>query len=143
MGSEWLILVPIPFLSMSLVRFGVYGIRRTRRLRRTGVTADGWIVRNAARQRRSDGAKRTFYYPVVAWTTEDGRTCEYESSYGNDSGFGVGAPVTVRYAPEAPDEFTIEGWAPDIPYGALTVLGAVLTVGSVTALILRFLAFWP
>lgn len=101
-----------------------------------------WLDRpQRSRQRRSDGAKRTFYYPVVAWTTEDGRTCEYESSYGNDSRFGVGVPVTVRYAPEAPDEFTIEGWAPDISYGALTVVGAVLTVGSVTALILRFLAF--
>ncbi|MFE1175950.1 DUF3592 domain-containing protein [Streptomyces sp. NPDC058773] len=141
MDSNWLLIALAPFLGVFLVRFGVDGLRRTRRLRRTGVTADGWIVRNAARQRRSDGAKRTFYYPVVAWTTEDGRTYEYEHSCGNDAAFGVGAPVTVRYAPEAPDEFTIEGWAPDIPYGALTVGGAVLAVGSVTALIVRFLAF--
>ncbi|GFE20463.1 hypothetical protein Sliba_09160 [Streptomyces nigrescens] len=49
--------------------------------------------------------------------------------------------VTVQYDPEAPDRFAIEGWDTNVPHLLLTTLGAAFTVGTVTALIVRLLAF--
>ncbi|MEU6331758.1 DUF3592 domain-containing protein [Streptomyces sp. NPDC047049] len=145
MDREWLTLAPIPLiLGTPLLLIGVYGLRRTRKLRRTGVTANARIVRHVVRQYKSDGSKSTAYHPVAAWTAQDGRTCEYESWFGRGAvkhGFGLGARVLVRYDPEAPDRFTIEGWEPKIPFRVFTTVGTVLTVGTVTVLIVQLLAF--
>ncbi|MEV5124727.1 DUF3592 domain-containing protein [Streptomyces decoyicus] len=148
MDSKWLTLAPLPLiLGTPLLLIGVYGLRRARKLRRTGVTANARIVRHVVRRYKSKGSKSTAstaYHPVAAWTAQDGRTCEYESWFGRGAvknGFGLGARVMVRYDPEAPDRFTIEGWEPKIPYRVLTTVGAVLTVGTVTVLIVQLLAF--
>ncbi|WP_368066357.1 DUF3592 domain-containing protein [Streptomyces sp. VNUA116] len=74
--------------------------------RSSAVTA---IVRHVAR-RDDEGA--TYYHPLVAWTTRDGRTCEHSSRFGRGSvrgGFGVGTLVTVQYDPEDPSRFAIQG----------------------------------
>ncbi|MFI6106685.1 DUF3592 domain-containing protein [Streptomyces sp. NPDC051310] len=139
MGREWLFsLIPLAIGTVFLC-FGVYGLRRARALRRTGVSAEAWIVRHEAR-RDDEGA--TFHHPVAAWTAQDGRACEYPSRFGRGrvgNGFGVGAHVMVRYDPAAPQRFAIEGWDVKTVDLLFTVLGAVFTVGTVLVLLVRLL----
>ncbi|MFF9870497.1 DUF3592 domain-containing protein [Streptomyces sp. NPDC013953] len=139
MGRAWLFsLIPLA-IGTGFLAFGVYGLRRARALRRTGVSAEARIVRHDA-WRSDEGA--TFYHPVAAWTARDGRACEYPSRFGRGrvgSGFGVGAYVMVRYDPVAPHRFAIEGWDARTVDLLFTVLGAVFTVGTVLVLLVRLL----
>ncbi|MEV7025164.1 DUF3592 domain-containing protein [Kitasatospora sp. NPDC093558] len=139
MQREWLFsLIPLAIGAVFL-GFGVYGLRRAGALRRTGVTAEGRIIRHEAR-REDEGA--TFYYPVVAWTARDGRECEYASRFGRGvvkGGFGVGARVEVRYDPEDPRRYAIQGWDAATVDLVFTVIGSVLTAGTVLTLLARLL----
>lgn len=139
MERKWLFLLIPLTIGAVFLSFGVYGLRRARALRRTGVTAQGWIVRHDVR-RDDEGA--TFYYPVAAWTTRDGRECEYASRFGRGSvagGFGVGTVVMVRYDPEDPRRFAIQGWDIAAIDMLFTVLGSVFTVGTLVVLLVRLL----
>ncbi|WP_330328521.1 DUF3592 domain-containing protein [Streptomyces sp. NBC_00536] len=139
MEREWLFsLIPLTIGALFLC-FGVYGLRRAGALRRDGVTARAWIVRHDAR-RDDEGA--TFHYPVAAWTTPDGRACEYASRFGRGSVGSrarVGSSVLVRYDPEDPRRFAIQGWDTPAVDRLFTVLGALLTSGTLTALLVRLL----
>lgn len=62
MQREWLFsLIPLT-IGVVFLSFGLHGLRRAATLRRTGVTAEGRIVRHDAR-RHDEGA--TLYYPVA------------------------------------------------------------------------------
>ncbi len=139
MEREWLFsLIPLT-IGVGFLCFGVYGLRRASAIRRTGVTTEGRIVRHEVRRSDESG---TFYHPVAAWTTRDGRRCEHSSRLGRGSigvGFGVGVPVTVRYVPENPRRFAIQGWDNTAIDQLFTVLGSVLTAGTLTALLVRLL----
>ncbi|WP_137991645.1 DUF3592 domain-containing protein [Streptomyces vilmorinianum] len=139
MEREWLFsLIPLTIGAVFL-SFGVYGLRRAGALRRTGVTAEGRIVRHDVR-RDDEGA--TFHHPVAAWTTRDGRACEYSSRFGRGSiggGFGVGTPVMVRYDPEDPRRFAIQGWDAATVDLVFTVLGSVFTAGTLMVVLVRLL----
>ncbi|MGW7410644.1 DUF3592 domain-containing protein [Streptomyces sp. NPDC054833] len=139
MERAWLFsLIPLTIGTVCLC-FGVYGLRRASALRRIGVTAEARIVRHEV-VRNDEGP--TVYHPVAAWTDRDGRTCEYSSRFGRDvveSNFGVGAYVVVRYDPEAPHRFAIEGWDMRTVDLLFTVLGSLFTVGTVTVLLVRLL----
>ncbi|MGV4983327.1 DUF3592 domain-containing protein [Streptomyces sp. NRAIS4] len=139
MEREWLFsLIPLT-IGVAFLAFGVHGLRRAAALRRVGVTAEARIVRHDVR-RDDEGA--TFYHPVAAWTARDGRTCEYSSRFGRGvvgSDFRVGTHVVVRYDPEAPHRFTIEGWDMRAVDLLFTVLGSIFTVGTVTVLLVRLL----
>ncbi|GAA0593621.1 DUF3592 domain-containing protein [Streptomyces crystallinus] len=139
MERAWLVtLIPLTIGTVFL-SFGIYGLRRARALRRNGVTARARIVRHEVGRSDEGG---TFYYPVVAWTARDGRTCEYASRFGRGSvrgGFGVGSHAVVLYDPEAPDRFTIQGWDMKGVELLFTVVGAVFTTGTLTVLLIRLL----
>ncbi|MEU8030842.1 DUF3592 domain-containing protein [Streptomyces sp. NPDC049099] len=139
MEREWLFsLIPLTIGVLSL-GFGLYGLRLAGTLRRVGVTAEARVVRHDVR-RDDEGA--TFYHLVVAWTAQDGRTCEYSSRFGRGvvaHNFRVGSYVVVRYDPQAPHRFAVEGWDMRAVDLLFTVLGAVFTVGTVTALLVRLL----
>ena len=139
MEREWLFsLIPL-FIGVVFLCFGVYGLRRAGALRRTGVTAQGWIVRHDIR-RDDEGAR--FHHPVATWTTVDGRTCEHPSRFGRGEiagRFGVGAAVTVRYDPEDPRRFEIQDWDTTTVDLVFTVVGAVLFAGTAVALLVRLL----
>lgn len=137
MEREWLFsLIPLT-IGAAFLAFGIYGLRRAGALRRHGVTAQGRIVRHEVR-RGDEGAK--FYHPVAAWTTRDGRECEYSSRFGRGSiggGFGVGTSVTVRYDPADPRRFAIQGWDVATVDLLFTVLGSVFTAGTLMVLLVR------
>ncbi|MFD4548291.1 DUF3592 domain-containing protein [Streptomyces sp. NPDC058246] len=139
MEREWLFsLIPLT-IGVVFLSFGVYGLRRAGALRRTGVTAEGRIVRHAVRR---DNEGTTFYHPVAAWTTRDGRDCEYSSRFGRGSvggEFGVGTFVMVRYDPEDPRRFAIQGWDGAAVDLVFTVVGSVLTAGTSVVLLVRLL----
>jgi hypothetical protein len=136
---EWLFsLIPLTIGTIFL-GIGVHGLRRANALRRVGVTAEARIVRHDV-SRGDEGAK--YYHPVAAWTARDGRTCEYASRFGRGavgSGFRVGAYVVVRYDPQAPQRFAIEGWDMRWVDPLFTVLGAVFAAGTVTVVLVRLL----
>ncbi|MER5549916.1 DUF3592 domain-containing protein [Streptomyces sp. NPDC002589] len=136
MEREWLFLLIPLVIGVIFLCFGVYGLRLARALRRTGVTAAGRVVRHDTR-RDDDGA--TYHHPVVAWKTRDGRECEYTSRLGRGTAarsFGVGTSVTVRYDEENPRRFAVQGWDSTTVDTVFTVVGAVLTAGTLSVLLL-------
>ncbi|MBT2511825.1 DUF3592 domain-containing protein [Streptomyces sp. ISL-98] len=139
MEREWLFsLIPLTIGAVFL-SFGVYGLRRASAIRRTGVTAEGRIVRHDV-SRGDEGAR--FHHPVAAWTTRDGRECEYSSRFGRGvvgSGFGVGTVVMVHYDPEDPRRFAIQGWDAATVDLVFTVLGSLLTAGTLVVLLVLLL----
>lgn len=136
MEREWLFsLIPL-MIGVSSLCVGVYGLRRASALHRTGITAVGRIVRHDIRRDKEEGTR--FHHPVVAWTTPDGRECTYPSAFGRGTvlhGFGVGNSVTVLYDREKPGRFEILGWDSKSFYVVFTVVGAVLTAGTLTVLL--------
>ncbi|MEU8981512.1 DUF3592 domain-containing protein [Streptomyces sp. NPDC048309] len=82
--------------------------------------------------------------PAVRTGTErlDGRDCEYSSRFGRGSvggEFGVGTFVMVRYDPEDPRRFAIQGWDGAAVDLVFTVVGSVLTAGTSVVLLVRLL----
>ncbi|MFI7359682.1 DUF3592 domain-containing protein [Streptomyces avidinii] len=139
MGREWLFsLIPLT-LGVAFLGIGTYGLRRAALLRREGVTAAGRIVRHEV-SKGDEGA--TFYHPVAAWTSRDGRDHEYASRFGRGSvghAYRVGAGVTVRYDPQKPRRFEVVGWDARTVDLLLTVLGSIFTAGTVIVLLVRLL----
>ncbi|MFF5437606.1 DUF3592 domain-containing protein [Streptomyces achromogenes] len=135
MEREWLFLL-VPLLSgVSFLGVGVYGLRRAGALRRNGITAVGRVVRHDIR-RGDDGAE--YHHPVVAWTTRDGRECTYPSTFGRGTvlpGFGTGNSVTVLYDADNPRRFEIRGWDSKPFYLVFAGVGAVLTAGMSSVLL--------
>ncbi|MEU1199687.1 DUF3592 domain-containing protein [Streptomyces sp. NPDC005813] len=141
MEREWLFsLIPLA-IGVAFLGIGAYGLRRASVLRRSGVTAEGRIVRHDVRRNDEGGS---FHHPVAAWTTRDGRECAYSSRLGRGSvvgGFGVGTAVTVRYDPNDPRRFAIQGWDTPALDLLFTVLGSVLTGGTSVVLLVRLVMF--
>ncbi|MCX5264661.1 DUF3592 domain-containing protein [Streptomyces sp. NBC_00199] len=137
MERAWLFsLIPLA-LGAAFLGIGVYGLRRADALRRTGLTAQGRIVRHEV-GRGDEGA--TYYHPVAAWTTHDGRECEYSSRFGRGSlagAFGVGARVVVRYDADNPRRFAIEGWDATTVDRVFAVVGSLVIAGTSLALLVR------
>ncbi len=135
MEREWLFsLIPL-LIGVSFLCAGLYGLRRASALRRTGITAVGRVVRHDTR-RDDDGAK--YHHPVVVWTTRDGLDCTYPSSFGRGTvlhGYGIGSSVTVLYDAKNPRCFEIRGWEPKWFYLVFTVVGAALTAGTLSVLL--------
>ncbi|MFJ7592604.1 DUF3592 domain-containing protein [Streptomyces sp. NPDC097617] len=139
MGREWLFsLIPLT-VGVAFLGVGIHGLRRAGLLRRHGITAVARIVRHEV-MKGDEGV--TYYHPVMAWTSRDGRACEYSSRFGRGSvghAFGVGANATVRYDPENPRRFEVVGWDARTVDLLFTVLGSVFTAGTVIVLVVRLL----
>ncbi|MFB6516195.1 DUF3592 domain-containing protein [Streptomyces virginiae] len=137
MGPEWLFsLIPLT-LGLGFLAFGVSGLRHLSSLRREGAIAVGRIVRHKTSEGSEGG---TFYHPVAAWTSRDGRACEHTSRFGRGKvpkAFRVGASVTVRYDPEKPSRFFIVGMDGKVLDLLFTALGSLLAAGTVTVLLVR------
>ncbi|MFF8729347.1 DUF3592 domain-containing protein [Streptomyces sp. NPDC015171] len=123
-------------------------VRRVRRLLREGATARGVVTRHEQTRiapaadttsvRRSSGT--TVYYPVVAWSTGDGRAMETRADIARPKNrtLPVGARVEVRYDPANPSRWTLpaEGnglWWLFLALGALfAVMGLGFLIGALS-----------
>ncbi|MGK5640652.1 DUF3592 domain-containing protein [Streptomyces sp. URMC 126] len=121
-------------------------VRRTRRLLRDGARASGVVMR-LERTRIAPGSDTTgpdrgvgtaVYYPVIAWSTSDGRAMETGTDIarpGNRT-LPVGTRVEVRYDPADPTRWTLpaEGsgfWWLFVAMGALfVVIGLGFLIGA-------------
>ncbi|MFC8956121.1 DUF3592 domain-containing protein [Streptomyces sp. NPDC057101] len=135
MEHEWLFLLIPLVIGVTFLCIGAHGLRLARALRRTGTTAAGRVVGHDTR-RDDDGA--TYHHPVVAWTARDGREYAYPSRLGRSPArrLGVGTSITVRYDEENPRRFEIQGWDSTTVPAVFTVVGAVLTTGTLSLLLL-------
>ncbi|MFF4321345.1 DUF3592 domain-containing protein [Streptomyces sp. NPDC001568] len=116
-------------------------IRRVRVLLREGSTARGVVIRleetriapasDAGSTSRSVGT--TVYYPVITWSTGDGRAMETRTNVARpmDRTLPVGARVEVRYDAADPSRWTLpaEGTAFWWLFGALGALFVAMGLG--------------
>ena len=105
---------------------------RMRGLLRSGATAQGTVVGTV--QKSSDGD--TYYHPRVQFTTADGRTVVFTSTFGSQFAPRVGDPVPVRYRPDSPEHAEAHGatmWVLPAAVGSLFGLG--LLVAGIIAIL--------
>ncbi|MFF5809688.1 DUF3592 domain-containing protein [Streptomyces sp. NPDC012746] len=116
-------------------------IRRVRFLLREGSTARGVVTRleetriapasDAGSTSRSVGT--TVYYPVISWSTDDGRAMETRTNIARpkDRTLPVGARVEVRYDQADPSRWTLpaEGTAFWWLFSALGALFVLMGLG--------------
>jgi hypothetical protein len=84
------------------------------------------------------GRSARSYYPVVAFTTQDGRKIEFRSNMGsNPPAFSVGEAVRVRYLPDDPDSAGIEAffslWFLPLMFGGMGVIFLLVAGGVALA----------
>ncbi|WP_168714546.1 DUF3592 domain-containing protein [Streptomyces sp. A0592] len=120
---------------------------QVRALVRRGTLAHGLAIRLAATKLEGpgDGGTITFrssgttaYYPVIAWTTADGRAMETRTDIARsrDRTLTVGTRVEVRYDPAKPTRWTLPAessllWWLFVGIGALfVVIGSGFLVGA-------------
>lgn len=125
-------------------------VHRIRRLVRRGARAQGVVLRLAATQMEGPGEGATFtfrssgttvYYPVVAWTTADGRAMETSTDIARsrEKTLAVGTRVEVRYDPAKPTRWTLPAesgflWWLFVGIGALfVVIGSGFLIGALRA----------
>ncbi|MGY1435847.1 DUF3592 domain-containing protein [Streptomyces reniochalinae] len=94
-------------------------IRRTRGLVRSGARAQGVVSGLEPTQMKGPGSESTItvrtygdmtaYYPVVTWTTAEGRAMEtrWNIARPRERTLAVGTRVEVRYDPANPDRWTL------------------------------------
>ncbi|MFD4241891.1 DUF3592 domain-containing protein [Streptomyces sp. NPDC058525] len=123
-------------------------VRQARRLLRHGMSAQG-VVKRLELTRIAPGAETTgtsrssgttVYYPVIAWTSGDGRAMETRTDIARPMSrtLPVGARVEVRYDAADPTRWTLpaEGqafWWLFLALGAVfAVVGLGFLVGALT-----------
>jgi hypothetical protein len=105
---------------------------RMRGLLKSGAAAQGTVV--GAVQKTSDGDP--YYHPRVQFTTAEGRTVEFTSTFGSQFAPKVGDPVPVRYRPDSPEQAEADGatmWVLPAAVGSVFGLG-LLVVGIIAIL---------
>jgi len=76
-------------------------------LERNGYSAEGTVIHLSERINDEDGLT---YAPFVRFTTHDGRTIRFETSWSSyPPAYEVGQTVTVLYPTDAPDKAIIKG----------------------------------
>lgn len=75
---------------------------------KNGIKVEGKVVEIEEKvQKTGRGRYTTYYYPIVAFTTEDGRGMRVKTS--DSSGFTVGQEVSILYKASNPEKAEIEG----------------------------------
>jgi hypothetical protein len=105
---------------------------RMRELLQSGAPAQGTVVGTV--QKTSDGD--AYYQPRVQFTTAEGRTVVFTSTFGSQFAPKVGDPVPVRYRPDSPEQAEAHGatmWMLPAAVGSLFGLG--LLVAGIIAIL--------
>lgn len=102
-GAAWI------FLSAGLLFIGLAALfaRRPWRLLRAGGRASGVVTGNDRQEvlsRRGPSSNRWMYFPIVAFTTADGREISIRSKTAGPRPTPLGKPVTLRYDPARPEQ---------------------------------------
>lgn len=106
-------LLPTVFMLIGAVTSAIAcrALLRDRSLRRRGARAEGVVTRLRPTRLSSkrSGPSTIVYYPVIAWTTADGRPMETEGHIARELHRNAppGTPVTVYYDPAAPSRWTL------------------------------------
>jgi hypothetical protein len=130
----WILLAFVA-LGVGLLVGSAFTYRSTRAFLRTAVPAEGTVVAYAE-SRSSKG--ELSYYPIVAFTPQDGAKVEFQASSGGRSRGPLGERVAVLYDPRNPHRAEIHSF---MALWFLTVL--LLALGAVfagigTALLVAF-----
>ena len=110
---------------------GLIPALRTRGLLKSGAPAQGMVVdvEEETSQDHDDHTTSTTYYPVVQFTTADGRTMKFTSAVGYGSEPPLGDAVPVRYRPNDPEQAEIDRaitWMLPAAFGLLGGLGLLV-----------------
>ncbi|MEV6279149.1 DUF3592 domain-containing protein [Nocardia sp. NPDC051832] len=138
MSNDWFFfLIPLG-LGLIFATVGFHGIRRARRLRRTGAKAYGQIVRLDT----SSGDSGTLYHPVAQWFTPDGRLHEHSAAMGKGIilNFRPGTTVLVHYDPDDPRRAAIDRYDGGGADWLFALLGTAVTLGTVVVFTLQVLS---
>lgn len=118
-------------VGVGLIVVGLVLTALTARFVSNADSATGTVV-DLSRERDSEGA--ILFYPVVRFTTADGRTVEFRSSSGSGSPPQPGDMVEVLYEPDDPGDARLGGfteiWSAPLIVGGigLVMLGVALVV---------------
>ena len=111
---------------------GARGLRGTLSFRRRAKQTEGVVtdVRARSSGSRSGSDVNIVYYPVLEFTTQDGRRVQTEARTGRSPAPArEGDRVSVEYDPEDPASADIAGsWSGLFLYGLFIVLGSIFTV---------------
>lgn len=107
-----------------------------RRIRTKGNSAEATVI-DSKSSRDSDGVVR--YYPVLQYSTSDGRQVTVQSKKERYQKYEIGKKLTVYYLPEEPSLFFIEGLFPYIKLTSiiLGVLSSLLLFAEIVRTIKR------
>ena len=109
---------------------GIHGLRGTLSFRRRAQQAEGVVTDVRARSSGKSGDPGIVFYPVLQFTTRDGRQVQTEARTGRSPAPArEGDRVPVQYDPEDPASADIAGsWSGLLLYGVFVVLGSIFTV---------------
>lgn len=102
------------------------------------VAVEGQVIELAGSGGGGPGRRSGSYYPVVAFTAQDGRKFEFRSGMGsNPPTFQVGEMVTVRYRPDDPQSAGIDAffslWFLPLMFGGIGVIFMIVAAGVALA----------
>lgn len=122
--------IPLFFTTFGLLFFTI-GARltfRQHKLEKQGQEAQGIVV-SLRENHESDGST---YTPVVQFTTSNGKTTQFESSYSsNPPAYDIGETVRVVYPPDDPTHAIINGEGQILHIIFMLLGGIVICVGYV------------
>jgi hypothetical protein len=106
-GAQWLLRVFVAIGVLALA-WGAIDLVRTVHFVRTAEHATGTVV-DVSREIDDDGDE--FFYPVVRFTTAEGKEFEFKSDSGsNPASHSNGDEVDVLYDPDDPDDAQLSGF---------------------------------
>ncbi|ASU85569.1 DUF3592 domain-containing protein [Nocardiopsis gilva YIM 90087] len=120
---------------------GIVLVRRENVYRTRGVAVPGQVTDVVSRVSSGGGGRRsgprTYYHPVVAYRTLEGRDIHERATIGtNPPRYSPGQYVQVLYLPESPDRFRVAGDSSGKFTGyAFTIFGLIFIAISVVVLV--------
>jgi hypothetical protein len=97
----------------------------------------GTVIENKCELRDAvnfDDVSRHMYASVIQYTTHDGKLRTYQDPFWSlTPAYAVGARVTLRYDPAAPDSVIIVGWRPYLACWCLSIAATVCLLFSLAA----------
>jgi hypothetical protein len=86
-------------------------LRRPIRLLRAGGSANGVVVDSGESIETARGGSSRFFFPVVEFTTRQGRSIRFTSDTGRRVARAKGSSVRVLYDPDQPDDAALATFA--------------------------------